>query len=107
MGLRVWRVVPGLGWGAGVGGVVAVAVVLPAVLAGTDPEIVQVVARKLKKLGVEVMTGAKAKSWGEKGGRAASSVDVGGKRRRSTPTRCWWRWAAAPTPRTWGSRRWA
>jgi dihydrolipoamide dehydrogenase len=40
---------------------------------------VQVVARKLKKLGVEVMTGAKAKSWSEKGGRAVVVLDVGGK----------------------------
>ena len=33
----------------------------PRILPGTDPELRQVVARKLKKLGVEVMTGAKAK----------------------------------------------
>ena len=39
------------------------------------------VARKLKKLGVEVMTGAKAKSWSEKDGRAAVVVDVGRQRR--------------------------
>ena len=46
--------------------------------------------RKLKKLGVEVMTGAKAKAWAEKGGRAAvTRRDVGGKEATSTPTRCW------------------
>ena len=39
---------------------------LPTILPGTDPELVQVVARKLKKMGVEVLTGAKAKGWDEK-----------------------------------------
>ena len=58
---------------------VTVVEALPAILPGNDPEIVQVVARKLKKLGVEVMTGAKAKSWTEKGGRAVVTIDVGGK----------------------------
>ena len=64
---------------AKLGSRVTVVEALPAILPGNDPEIVQVVARKLKKLGVEVMTGAKAKSWTEKGGRAAVTIDVGGK----------------------------
>jgi dihydrolipoamide dehydrogenase len=64
---------------AKLGAKVTVVEALPAILAGNDPDIVQVVARKLKKLGVEVMTGAKAKSWSETGGRAAVVVDVGGK----------------------------
>src|SRR5262245_2582457 len=64
---------------AKLGAKVTVVEALPAILPGNDPEIVQVVARKLKKLGVEVMTGAKAKSWSEKGGRAALVIDVGGK----------------------------
>ena len=64
---------------AKLGSKVTVVEALPAILAGNDPDIVQVVARKLKKLGVEVMTGAKAKSWNETGGRAAVVVDVGGK----------------------------
>ena len=63
---------------AKLGSKVTVVEALPAILAGNDPDIVQVVARKLKKLGVEVMTGAKAKSWSEKDGRAAVVVDVGG-----------------------------
>ena len=62
---------------AKLGAKVTVVEALPAILAGNDPEIVQVVSRKLKKLGVEVMTGAKAKSWSEKGGRAALVLDVG------------------------------
>jgi dihydrolipoamide dehydrogenase len=57
---------------------VTVVEALPNILAGNDPEIVQLVARKLKKLGVEVVTGAKAKSWAEKGGRAVVTVDVDG-----------------------------
>ena len=78
----------------------------PTILPGNDPELVQVVARKLKKLGVEVMTGAKAKSWTEKGGRAV--VDRRRRRARtsrSTPTRCWSPSAAARTPRTSAWRR--
>jgi len=64
---------------AKLGAKVTVVEALPAILPGNDPDIVQVVARKLKKLGVEVMTGAKAKSWSEKDGRAAIVIDVGGK----------------------------
>jgi dihydrolipoamide dehydrogenase len=58
---------------------VTVVEALPNILTGNDPEIVQLVARKLKKLGVEVVTGAKAKSWAEKNGRAEVTIDVGGK----------------------------
>jgi dihydrolipoamide dehydrogenase len=64
---------------AKLGSKVTVVEALPAILPGNDPEIVQIVARKLKKLGVEVMTGAKAKSWTEKGGRAVVTVEVDGK----------------------------
>jgi dihydrolipoamide dehydrogenase len=64
---------------AKLGSKVTVVEALPAILPGNDPEIVQLVARKLKKLGVEVVTGAKAKSWADKGGRAAVTIDIGGK----------------------------
>jgi dihydrolipoamide dehydrogenase len=64
---------------AKLGSKVTVVEALPSILTGNDPEIVQLVARKLKKLGVEVMTGAKAKSWTEAGGRAAVTLDVGGR----------------------------
>jgi dihydrolipoamide dehydrogenase len=64
---------------AKLGSKVTVVEALPAILSGNDPDIVQVVARKLKKLGVEVMTGAKAKSWSEQGSHAAVVLDVGGK----------------------------
>ena len=63
---------------AKLGSKVTVVEALPSILTGNDPEIVQVVARKAKKLGIEVMTGAKAKSWSEQGGRAAIVLDVGG-----------------------------
>src|SRR3954462_4593919 len=72
----------GLGIGtlyAKLGAKVTVVEALPSILTGNDPEIVQVVSRKLKKLGVEVMTGAKAKSWTEASGRAAVTVEVGGR----------------------------
>jgi dihydrolipoamide dehydrogenase len=64
---------------AKLGSKVTVIEALPGILAGNDPEIVQLVARKLKKLGVEVLTGAKAKSWAEKDGRAVVTVEVDGK----------------------------
>jgi dihydrolipoamide dehydrogenase len=64
---------------AKLGSKVTVVEALPTILAGNDPEIIQLVARKLKKLGVEVMTGAKAKSWTEASGRAAVTLDVGGR----------------------------
>ena len=56
---------------------------LPAILPGTDPELAQVVARKLKKLGVDVLTGAKATSWAEVGtgaeARAVVTVELEGR----------------------------
>ncbi|HVU52839.1 MAG TPA: dihydrolipoyl dehydrogenase [Polyangia bacterium] len=64
---------------AKLGSKVTVVEALPTILAGNDPEIVQLVARKLKKLGVEVMTGARAKSWTEASGRAAVTIEVGGR----------------------------
>jgi dihydrolipoamide dehydrogenase len=64
---------------AKLGSKVTVVEALPNILTGNDPEIVQLVARKLKKLGVEVLTGAKAKSWADKSGRALVTIDVGGK----------------------------
>jgi len=64
---------------AKLGSKVTVVEALPGVLPGTDPELAQVVARKLKKMGVEVLTGAKAKSWAEKDGRAVVTVEHGGK----------------------------
>jgi dihydrolipoamide dehydrogenase len=48
-------------------------------LLGTmDPDCVAVVARKLRKLGVEVMLEAKAKGWEERGDRAALTVELSG-----------------------------
>jgi len=64
---------------AKLGARVTVVEALPTILTGNDADIVQVVSRKLKKLGVEVMTGAKAKSWSEAGGLAKVVVDVEGK----------------------------
>ena len=56
---------------------VTVVEALPAILPGMDQDCVKVVARKLKKLGVEVMLDAKAKSAGraDKGDRAVVTVD--------------------------------
>jgi dihydrolipoamide dehydrogenase len=61
---------------AKLGSKVTVVEALPSILPGTDPELAQVVARKLKKMGVEVLTGAKAKSWVDKGDRAVVTVET-------------------------------
>jgi dihydrolipoamide dehydrogenase len=62
---------------AKLGSKVTVVEALPAILPGTDPELAQIVARRLKKIGVEVLTSAKAKGWADKGDRAVVQVDTG------------------------------
>jgi dihydrolipoamide dehydrogenase len=49
---------------------------LPTILAGSDSECVQAVARKAKKLGMEILTGAKAKSLADQGATASLTVDT-------------------------------
>jgi dihydrolipoamide dehydrogenase len=63
---------------AKLGSKVAMVEALPAILPGTDPELAQVVARRLKKMGVETLTGAKAKSWAERGDRATVTIETSG-----------------------------
>jgi dihydrolipoamide dehydrogenase len=63
---------------AKLGSKVAVVEALPTILPGTDPELAQVVARRLKKMGVETITGAKAKGWAERGDRATVTVEKEG-----------------------------
>jgi dihydrolipoamide dehydrogenase len=48
---------------------------LPTILPGSDPECVQVVARKAKKLGLEVLLGAKAKGLRDEGGHTLLVVE--------------------------------
>jgi dihydrolipoamide dehydrogenase len=55
---------------------VTVVEALPSILASMDKECVAVVARKLRKMGVEVMTEVKAKSWEDKGDRAVLTVEM-------------------------------
>ncbi len=57
---------------------VTVVEALPSILASMDKDCVGVVARKLKKMGVEVMVKAKAKSWEDKGDRAVLTVELEG-----------------------------
>jgi dihydrolipoamide dehydrogenase len=58
------------------GSKVTVVEALPSILATMDKDCVAVVARKLKKMGVEVLTDAKAKSWEDKGDRAVLTVEL-------------------------------
>jgi dihydrolipoamide dehydrogenase len=55
---------------------VTVVEALPRVLSSMDKDCVAVVERKLKKMGVEVMTNTKAKSWEDKGDRAVLTVEL-------------------------------
>jgi dihydrolipoamide dehydrogenase len=48
----------------------------PGLLGSMDKDCVAVVARKLKKMGVEVMLEAKARSWEDKGDRAVLTVEL-------------------------------
>jgi dihydrolipoamide dehydrogenase len=61
------------------GSKVTVVEALPSILASMDKDCVAVVARKLKKMGVEVLTDARAKSWEDKGDRAVLTVEKDGK----------------------------
>jgi dihydrolipoamide dehydrogenase len=58
------------------GSKVTVVEALPRILAAMDKDCVGVVERKLKKMGVEVMTETKAKSWEDKGDRAVLTVEL-------------------------------
>jgi dihydrolipoamide dehydrogenase len=49
---------------------------LPGILSGNDPDCVQVVARKAKSLGMEVLTNARANDWTEKGDHAEVTVST-------------------------------
>lgn len=49
---------------------------LPTILPGSEPECVQVVARKAKKLGMEILLGAKAKALREQDGHAVLAVET-------------------------------
>jgi dihydrolipoamide dehydrogenase len=61
---------------AKLGSKVTVVEALPSILASMDKDCVGVVARKLKKMGVEVLTDTKAKSWEDKGDRAVLTVEL-------------------------------
>ncbi len=65
---------------AKLGSTVTVVEAAPALLNGVaDPDCVQVVARRLKKNGIEVMLNAKAKSWKKSKDGVEVTLDVGGK----------------------------
>jgi dihydrolipoamide dehydrogenase len=77
---------------------------LPTILSGSEPDCVQVVARRAKQLGMEIIVNAKASGWSEKGDRAAVTVATPASG-SSTPTRSWSPWAANQTATGWAWRR--
>jgi dihydrolipoamide dehydrogenase len=64
----------GIAW-AKLGSKVTVVEFMPQLLPGTDPDLVQIVSRKMKKMGIEVHLEAKALGWEEKGGAAHVTVE--------------------------------
>ncbi|GAB4509301.1 MAG: dihydrolipoyl dehydrogenase [Haliangiales bacterium] len=61
---------------AKLGAQVTVVEALNSILATMDPDCVKLVARKLKKMGVKVLTSTRAKSWREADGRAVLTVET-------------------------------
>ncbi len=61
---------------AKLGSKVTVVEFTPGLLPGNDPELVQVVARKMKKLGIEALVEAKAKAWREQAGELHVTVET-------------------------------
>ena len=61
---------------AKLGSKVTVVEILEQILPGTDEDVVRIVARKLKKLGIEVYTKSQGKGWREEGGRAVVEVET-------------------------------
>ncbi|MCG5052118.1 MAG: dihydrolipoyl dehydrogenase [Myxococcales bacterium] len=61
---------------AKLGSQVTVVEALPRLLPGTDPELAQVVTKRLKKLNIEAVTGAKAKGWEERGDHALVTLET-------------------------------
>jgi dihydrolipoamide dehydrogenase len=63
---------------AKLGAKVTVVEALPTILTGIDTDCVRVVAQKLKKLGVEVILNAKAKSFEDRGDHAVVTIETAG-----------------------------
>ncbi|MEE2903949.1 MAG: dihydrolipoyl dehydrogenase [Myxococcota bacterium] len=63
---------------AKLGAKVTIVEMLGSILPGTDPDLIRPVAKKMKKLGIEVLTGAKAQGVDRKPGGAQVMVEVGG-----------------------------
>ncbi len=55
---------------------VTVVEALDSILTGMEPECVKVIQKKLRKMGIEVITNAKAKGWEEKGDRAVLTIET-------------------------------
>ncbi len=67
---------------AKLGAKVTIIEMLDQILPGTDPDLVRPVARRMKKIGIEVLLEAKAKGWEKKGKSAEVIVEHEGKERR-------------------------
>ena len=64
---------------AKLGSKVTIVEMLPSILPGNDPDLVRPVAKRMKKIGIDVLTGAKAKGVVRANGTATVAVEVDGK----------------------------
>jgi dihydrolipoamide dehydrogenase len=67
---------------AKLGSKVTIVEMLPQILTGMDPDLVRPVQKRMKKFGIEVLTGAKAKSLKKNGKTAEVEVEIGGETKR-------------------------
>lgn len=63
---------------AKLGSKVTIVEMLPQILTGTDPDLVRPILKRMKKLGMEVLTEAKAKGLKKSGKKGSVQVEVGG-----------------------------
>lgn len=62
---------------AKLGSKVTIVEMLPQILPGNDAELLRPITKKMQKIGIEVITGAKAKGWAKKGDAAEVEIEVG------------------------------
>jgi len=74
---------------------------LPSILSGSEPDCVQVVARKAKQLGMEILVDARASTWSEKGDRAVVTVATKAGERQLDADKILVAVAVSPTAKTW------
>lgn len=61
---------------------VTIVEMLGSILPGNDPDLLRPIEKKMKKIGIDIITGAKAKGWAKKDQAAEVEVEVGGESKK-------------------------